>query len=294
MHYVIGDIHGCYREMTDLIKKIESQDYDAKYIFVGDFIDRGSDVDKVLEWCIANITLDGKYQSVRGNHEQMALNWMEEWLTWWEVGGFHSTLLMPESRYDFSKWMNAMGKLEPEKLMLYQDFFLNLPFDKKIQVDSVWGKNITYRVVHAGYCYDKVSVDEQHYINLWERDYDKYENIDEIVIHGHTPTLSRSVYGHSLNARPGLISYLKNDINVDCGCVFHGKGYEKYPAMCGAICLENLQEIYPYAIEKRFMEIANCEKERNIQQKYYEEYKNHYLMSECKEHIEMCEKLGQK
>ena len=42
------------------------------------------------------------------------------------------------------------------------------------------------------------------------------------------------------------------------------------------------------------MEIANCEKERNIQQKYYEEYKNHYLMSECKEHIEMCEKLGKK
>ena len=92
---------------------------------------------------------------------------------------------------------------------------MNLPFDKKIQVDSVWGKNITYRVVHAGYCYDKVSVDEQHYINLCERDYDKYENIDEIVIHGHTPTLSRSVYGHSLNARPGLISYLKNYINVD-------------------------------------------------------------------------------
>ena len=49
MHYVIGDIHGCYQDMIALLNKIESQDQDAQIIFVGDFIDRGPDVDKVLE-----------------------------------------------------------------------------------------------------------------------------------------------------------------------------------------------------------------------------------------------------
>ena len=44
MHYVIGDIHGCYQDMMALLNKIESQDQDAQIIFVGDFIDRGPDV----------------------------------------------------------------------------------------------------------------------------------------------------------------------------------------------------------------------------------------------------------
>lgn len=69
MHYVIGDIHGCYQDMIALLNKIESQDQDAQIIFVGNFIDRGPDVDKVLEWCLENIKLDGKYRAVRGNHE---------------------------------------------------------------------------------------------------------------------------------------------------------------------------------------------------------------------------------
>ena len=73
MHYVIGDIHGCYQDMIALLNKIESQDQDAQIIFVGDFIDRGPDVDKVLDWCLENITLDGKYKAVRGNHEQICL-----------------------------------------------------------------------------------------------------------------------------------------------------------------------------------------------------------------------------
>ena len=60
MHYVIGDIHGCYQDMIALLNKIESQDQDAQIIFVGDFIDRGPDVDKVLDWSLENITLDGK------------------------------------------------------------------------------------------------------------------------------------------------------------------------------------------------------------------------------------------
>ena len=80
MHYVIGDIHGCYQDMIASLNKIESQDQDAQIIFVGDFIDRGPDVDKVLDWSLENITLDGKYRAVRGNHEQMVLEWYKEFM----------------------------------------------------------------------------------------------------------------------------------------------------------------------------------------------------------------------
>lgn len=48
MHYVIGDVHGCYDEMTALLAKIESMDPEAEIWFVGDFIDRGPKVWETL------------------------------------------------------------------------------------------------------------------------------------------------------------------------------------------------------------------------------------------------------
>ena len=36
MHYVIGDVHGCYDEMIALLNKIEARDSEAIIYFVGD------------------------------------------------------------------------------------------------------------------------------------------------------------------------------------------------------------------------------------------------------------------
>lgn len=150
MHYVIGDIHGCYQDMMALLNKIESQDQDAQIIFVGDFIDRGPDVDKVLDWCLENITLDGKYKAVRGNHEQMAIEWYKEFMDWYDDAGSYSAREpMPETYYDFSRWMDAMGKLTPDGLKPYIDFFSHLPYNRKMTVETVSGKTVDYRIVHA-------------------------------------------------------------------------------------------------------------------------------------------------
>ena len=40
MHYVIGDVHGCYDEMMWLLANIEAKDSEAIIYFLGDFIDR--------------------------------------------------------------------------------------------------------------------------------------------------------------------------------------------------------------------------------------------------------------
>ena len=78
MHYVIGDVHESYDEMLALMDKIEKRDPKAEFIFVGDFIDRGNCTKRMLNWCMENITPDGKYQSVRGNHEDMILEWWRD------------------------------------------------------------------------------------------------------------------------------------------------------------------------------------------------------------------------
>jgi len=83
MNYVIGDVHGCYDEMIRLLHKIEERDRNATIYFVGDFIDRGPKVWETLQWAMANITAEGKYRAVRGNHEDMVCEWFQTAKQWW-------------------------------------------------------------------------------------------------------------------------------------------------------------------------------------------------------------------
>lgn len=280
MHYVIGDVHGCYDEMMALLNKIESKDKDAQFIFVGDFIDRGTQVDKVLEWCFENISQSGKYQSVRGNHEQLAIEWYEEWLVWWKsFGRFHvAGNLMPESEYDFFLWMDAMDKLTPEKLAPYIEFFQTLPLHNEITIKTISGNEQTYCIVHAFYDYTPdVSLQEQEEINLWCREYGGNSANDVIVVHGHTPTITKE-YTMQVGdySCPGMICYRKNDINLDGGCVY-SVGYAKYPTFLCAICLETLEEIYSCSLEERF---ASKGKDETTTQKNLQEYREKYCTNQ--------------
>ena len=60
---VIGDIHGCYGELSDLIEKFSPTDKDQIYS-VGDVINRGPDSSKCIE-----LLKDLKAKVVMGNHE---------------------------------------------------------------------------------------------------------------------------------------------------------------------------------------------------------------------------------
>jgi protein phosphatase len=77
---VIGDVHGCYHELTELLKKlgyrvnvektrIEGMPKNRRLIFVGDFTDRGPEPVKVL-MLVMDAVDSGKAFSVRGNHEE--------------------------------------------------------------------------------------------------------------------------------------------------------------------------------------------------------------------------------
>lgn len=61
---IIGDIHGCYAELMDLLDKV-APSADDRIIALGDIVDRGPDSDKVLEFFrdTPNAT------SLMGNHE---------------------------------------------------------------------------------------------------------------------------------------------------------------------------------------------------------------------------------
>ena len=290
MHYVIGDVHGCYTEMKLLLDKIESNDPDATIIFVGDFIDRGPEVWKVLTWMMEHVTPEGKYQSVRGNHEDMILKWYKEWKIWWREGGFSQrNSLMPETEYDFSKWLDGMNYLSPEKLEPIIDFFEALPYNKAVPIRTKSGNEIMYRIVHAWmFPTNKVSEEDQKYYNLWLGEYGGNPDSDEIIVHGHTPTISMDFWDDIFDA-PGMIDYKKNAINLDGGCCYK-YAYNWFPCMLCGICLETLEEFYPYTLEERMKEIAKEETEAEYQERIGL-YKECFMGKENKHRREMRERL---
>lgn len=66
--YVIGDVHGCYHTLQNLIAQLPKN---AELIFVGDLCDKGNYSKEVIDFVIEN-----KYSCVKGNHEHL----MEKYL----------------------------------------------------------------------------------------------------------------------------------------------------------------------------------------------------------------------
>src|ERR1700682_391412 len=84
--FVVGDIHGRCAQLHHLLDLLPRDESTDTLIFLGDLIDRGSDVpgcvEHVLSLCRAN---PEKVICLRGNHEQMLLDFLDEanmiWVT---------------------------------------------------------------------------------------------------------------------------------------------------------------------------------------------------------------------
>lgn len=67
--FVIGDLHGCYDVLQNLLKNINFDPTTDRMISVGDLVDRGPDHIKCLE-----LIREPWFHSVLGNHEQMMIS----------------------------------------------------------------------------------------------------------------------------------------------------------------------------------------------------------------------------
>jgi len=68
--YLIGDVHGCYYTLMDLIKKLPKN---SNLIFLGDLCDKGNFTLEVIEYIINN-----NHRSIKGNHEELMLLSLEK------------------------------------------------------------------------------------------------------------------------------------------------------------------------------------------------------------------------
>ncbi len=238
--WVVGDIHGCYDTFMTLLENPEIRE-DDRIILIGDIIDRGRNVLKMLNWAMNNITDDGRYQMICGNHEDNIIRDFErvrgEYAFLPGIDFRDVTILEMSCHYEFDSYMDHQGFYTIGSIEHFVEWFRGLPLYKKVTVEDTNGKLQSYVIAHGWY---RKGADRSFI--LWERDIDRFGRFlpdyvpesDEILIHGHTPTLNEN--GYANNAE---VCFREHSINIDCGAC-----YENYEGKLAAIRLEDKKVIY--------------------------------------------------
>jgi len=171
--FAIGDIHGCFNKLFNLMDKIDIDHEKDTLVFLGDYIDRGPDSFEVIEYLIGLKKNFRKIIFLKGNHEEMLENYLKgpDKLTYLNNGG-QNTL---ESYIKHNR--HHGGSIIPLK---HLDFFKSLLFYYQTE---------KYIFVHAG-LKKKVKLESQKSDDmLWIRKGFINKNFDfgKRVVFGHTP-----------------------------------------------------------------------------------------------------------
>lgn len=195
--YVIGDVHGCFHTLLELLSKLEK---DCEICFVGDLCDRGLYSKEVIELVIQN-----KYECILGNHDNYMLMHAKESLEnpnlrWYKedyMGGKETMENYKNSMQTLEKHLSWLETLP--NYILKDNYFITHGFGLP------YYKNRDLEKAKVGLLKNRIS-DEKDWGDDWEKDWKDYEIIN---IFGHTH-YDEVVIG-------------KNYYGIDTACVYGGK-----------------------------------------------------------------------
>jgi len=191
--YAVGDVHGCYDQLRNLLEKIAADARErsggrpVSLIFCGDYIDRGPasrEVVDALWWLTCHGPFD--LHCLKGNHEQGLLDYLDNPAAvadWMEFGGLETLrsygVAAPEVYADPDEHCRARDDLLESMPAAHLKFFESLELMVGIG---------DYVFVHAG-VRPGVPLEKQAVRDLlWIRQ-EWIENerpAERIVIHGHS------------------------------------------------------------------------------------------------------------
>jgi serine/threonine protein phosphatase 1 len=197
--YAVGDIHGRLDLLDKLLKLIERdrkgrEPAETVLVFLGDYVDRGSDSKGVVARLISGLPGDVTPLFLKGNHEDLLLDFLDRprfGLTWLNNGGDIALLSYGVSidAIQNAYWLGLAGLAEASAI------FRDLLPDEHLQFFRAL--NLSYRAgqyffVHAG-VKPGVGLDSQSEDDLiWIREeFLSYpDDFGAVVVHGHTPVPS--------------------------------------------------------------------------------------------------------
>lgn len=128
---VVGDVHGCFGELMDLLAKFSYSPDRHNLVFLGDLVDRGPQSHEVVEWVMKN--QENGVRCVAGNHDDKQFRYYKHHLK----HRAHPNYEIP-MKFGFSK-LQVFNSLTDEEL----EFLGTLPAYLHLE-ESNW------LVVHAG------------------------------------------------------------------------------------------------------------------------------------------------
>lgn len=182
--FAISDIHGCYDELIALHAKLPLNPLTDRMVFLGDYIDRGKDSQKVIEQLIEWKKAFPHWVVLLGNHEDMLLDALSaghptygDYYQWFSQGGAETKKSYSQNLTDLERATVKMEDLMPEE---HLNFLASLP---RFYEDE------EYFYVHAGFKPNAAPWRTTPYDMVWIRDEFIRSEYDwgKKVIFGHTP-----------------------------------------------------------------------------------------------------------
>ena len=195
--YALSDIHGCLDKLQRLVARCEAdaRGETAKFMFLGDYIDRGPDSRGVIEFVMA---MQARHPDdvvcLIGNHEDMALNAIDdpaEIAQWVVYNSGDKTLVSygvthpSELPADHVAWLRALRTHHDDgrRFFVHAGIDPARPLDRQDRHDMLW--------MREPFLSDT-------------RDFGRF------VVHGHTPL------------RGGQPDLRSNRVNIDTAAVLGG------------------------------------------------------------------------
>lgn len=216
--FVIGDVHGCLKELKELLYGIDRTT--TRVILVGDLIDRGPDSEAVIEYVRSN-----QIECVLGNHELMLL----------ECEGILNSYLesdkAPSDRYRLyeSDWFyngghDVLAQYSSLNQLLTDIKFIKT-FPKYIETGIKDDTNLELLVSHTWSSHKVPNIiDLEDFV--WDREQPKgIKNTSKYYnIYGHTPVdyINHYKYHLSKSVDPEPEWY-DGCAAIDTGCAYNTK-----------------------------------------------------------------------
>lgn len=198
---VVGDLHEMYKDFHHLLYDLVQYDPQKDFlILLGDYIDKGNRPIETIEAVMGLCQESPHVIALRGNHEEMMIQYFENGNSDWEQEGSPSTI----------EEFQTMQKTSPEQFQKIIEFMKSLPLYHEMNLGSKH-----YVFVHAGFDITR-PISEQNADTLcWIREaFINHYHGKDIVVIGHTPTM----FLGDISMSPKM---LKNNIlAMDTGACF--------------------------------------------------------------------------
>jgi len=226
--YVIGDVHGEYDTLIELIKKFDT---DSKLIFVGDLVDRGTKSNEVIKYVKEN-----NHLCCMGNHEDMMIRYGQKFLETYPSNKYNNFINM---------WINNGGKntllsyglIEVDKYDGKLICIENKNAFTQFKEDIKWLKTLPFYIKVDNIKKNSKDVVVSHAScgNVWHHhnNPNKQDVFKEYALWNRNPPYLQcdifNIYGHDIIDR---VDTSLHYINIDTGCYLKDEITRELSAYC--------------------------------------------------------------